>query len=176
MTATVSVPLKYYTAVLQQGALYRSLRTLGVYIEQSVQPEKSSLPSQPPQPVDFNTRIDDIEEEPQADWQVIPNCQDAEEGDSLWTLKAKDATSLEHAETEIHSAIEQAKEKSHIGFLTLPDRSVFPRIVGTKGANVARLRNETGADITVSRDNNTIVIVGGSYHRNVPSCSHLPLI
>ena len=39
---------------------------------------------------------------------------------------------------------------------------MFPRIVGTKGANVARLRNETGAEITVSRENNTIVIIGAT--------------
>ena len=42
----------------------------------------------------------------------------------------------------------------------MPDRSAFPMIVGTKGANVSRLRAETGADITVGRDNNTIVIIG----------------
>ncbi|KAG1716418.1 hypothetical protein ID866_770 [Astraeus odoratus] len=160
VTAVVSVPLMYYNVVLQQGGLFRTLRSFGVHVEQSVQPEKSTLPTQPPQPVNFNARIDDTDDAPQADWQVIPNFQDAEEGDSVWTLKAKDTTILEQAQNEIQAAIELAKEKSHIGFLTLPDRSVFPRIVGTKGVNVARLRNETGADITVSRENNTIVIVG----------------
>ena len=49
---------------------------------------------------------------------------------------------------------------THVGFLTLPDRSMFPRIVGAKGSNVARLRNESGADITVSHEDSTIVIVG----------------
>ncbi|KAJ3555770.1 hypothetical protein NM688_g2394 [Phlebia brevispora] len=49
---------------------------------------------------------------------------------------------------------------THVGFLTLPDRSAFPRIVGAKGSNVARLRAESQADITVSREDNTIVIVG----------------
>ncbi|KAL4080328.1 hypothetical protein V8B97DRAFT_2020946 [Scleroderma yunnanense] len=160
VTASVSVPLKYHNAVLQQGALYRTFKSLGVHVEQSTQPEKSSMPSQPPHPVNFDTRIDDTEEDAEADWQVIPNYEDVEEGDSQWTLKAKDVTSLERAQDEIQAAIEQAKEKSHIGFLTLPDRSVFPRIVGTKGANVTRLRNETGTDITVGRENNTIVIVG----------------
>jgi len=49
---------------------------------------------------------------------------------------------------------------THVGFLTLADRSAFPKIVGSKGSNVARLRAETGADITVGRDSNTIVIIG----------------
>ena len=31
---------------------------------------------------------------------------------------------------------------------------------GAKGANVSRLRQETGADITVSREDNTITIIG----------------
>ena len=55
-------------------------------------------------------------------------------------------------------AVEAAARMTHAGFLTLPDRSMFPKIVGAKGANVARLRNETGADITVSRDSKWLVI------------------
>jgi KH domain len=61
---------------------------------------------------------------------------------------------------EPKTAFKMQLSMSHVGFLTLPDRSVFPRIVGTKGANVARLRAQTGADITVSRENSTIVIIG----------------
>ncbi|KAI6032918.1 hypothetical protein F5J12DRAFT_797418 [Pisolithus orientalis] len=158
-TAMVSIPLMYHDAVLQQGALFRTLRSFGVQVEQSVQQNRPTFPTQPPQPVNFSTRIDS-EDVPEADWQVTPNYQHAEEGSSEWTLKAKDATSLERARSEIQVSIEQAKDKTHIGFLTLPDRSVFPRLVGTKGSNIARLRNETGTDITVGRENNTIVIVG----------------
>ena len=56
----------------------------------------------------------------------------------------------------------QAEQATHVGYLTVSDRSVFPRIVGTKGANVARLKAETGAEITVGREDNTIVLVGAS--------------
>ncbi|KAI6110629.1 hypothetical protein EDD16DRAFT_1239358 [Pisolithus croceorrhizus] len=158
-TAVVSVPLMYHDAALQQGALFRTLRSLGVQVEQSIQRNRPTFPTQPPQSVNFNARID-AEGAPEADWQVKPNYQCAEEGSSEWTLKAIDAASLERAQSEIQVAIEQAKDKTHIGFLTLPDRSVFPRLVGTKGSNITRLRNETGTDITVGRENNTIVIVG----------------
>ncbi|KAI6135670.1 hypothetical protein EV401DRAFT_2084938 [Pisolithus croceorrhizus] len=158
-TAVVSVPLMYHDAVLQQGALFRTLRSLGVQVEQSVQRNRPTFPTQPPQSVNFNARID-AEGTPEADWQVESNYQCAEEGSSEWTLKAIDAASLERAQSEIQAAIEQAKVKTHIGFLTLPDRSVFPRLVGTKGSNITRLRNETGTDITIGRENNTIVIVG----------------
>ena len=84
----------------------------------------------------------------------------AEEGDIEWTLKARDEDSLTRAKKAIADAIADAEKCTSVGFLTLPDRSAFPRIVGTKGANVARLRAETGAEITVSRENNTIVIIG----------------
>ena len=64
----------------------------------------------------------------------------------------------------VQKALEDAQAKaelmSHVGFLTLPDRTSFPRIVGSKGANIARMHGETGADITVSRDDTTIVIMG----------------
>ncbi|KAF9244966.1 hypothetical protein BU15DRAFT_59137 [Melanogaster broomeanus] len=84
----------------------------------------------------------------------------SEEGNSEWTLRAKDTSAVERAQSDITTAIEQAETMTHVGFLTLADRSAFPRIVGSKGSNVARPRVETGADITVSRENNTIVIIG----------------
>ena len=85
---------------------------------------------------------------------------DAEEGEATWTFKAPDQAALDKALKLTSDSIEHAEEMTHVGFLTLPDRSVFPRIVGAKGANVARLRAESKADITVSRDDNTIVIIG----------------
>ncbi|KAH7925953.1 hypothetical protein BV22DRAFT_1064054 [Leucogyrophana mollusca] len=163
VSATISVPLKYHHVISQQGSFFRTLRSFGVQVDQSTHPQKSAVPTRPPaQTVAVTARIDDAEDDASAEiqWQVTPNYQDAEDGDSEWTLKAKDNAGLERAQSLIKEAIEQAENMSHVGFLTLPDRSAFPRIVGSKGANVARLRNETGADITVSRENSTIVIIG----------------
>jgi hypothetical protein len=117
-------------------------------------PTKSGIPTRTP-----SARIDEAESgEPE--WEIMENYQDADDGDSIWTLKAKDQASLERAEKLIQEATNLATTHTHVGFLTLPDRSLFPKIVGAKGVNVARLRNETGADITVSRENSTIIIVG----------------
>lgn len=164
MTATVSVPLKYHHVISQQGNFFRTLRSFGVQVDQSAHPQKSAVPLRPTPEVGADSaRIDEAEDDTPAtdiQWQVTPNYQDAEEGDSEWTLKARDQAGLERAQKVIKEAIEHAENMSHVGFLTLPDRSTFPRIVGSKGANVARLRNETGADITVSRENCTIVIIG----------------
>ena len=110
-----------------------------------------------------SARIDDTSADTNGvEWELILNYQDSEEGDSIWTLKGRDQAGLDRAENLVKEAIENAARMSHVGFLTLADRTMFPRIVGTKGANVARLRNETGAEITVSRENNTIVIIGAT--------------
>jgi hypothetical protein len=130
-----------------------------VQVEQSAQPQKSAVPPQPPANGSA-ARIDEADEAPAVKWEITANYQDAEEGESTWTLKAKDQVGLDRAAKQVKDAIEHAERMSHVGFLTLPDRTMFPRIVGSKGANVARLRNETGADITVSRENSTIVIIG----------------
>ncbi|OJA13068.1 hypothetical protein AZE42_01903 [Rhizopogon vesiculosus] len=162
LTETVLVPLKYHHVISQQGSFFRTLRNFGVTVEQASKPQKPAVPTAPPQNGSVTARIDDAEDAPSLEihWQVIENYQDAEEGDSEWTLKGSDATGLERAQSLIQEAIAQAAAMTCVGFLTLPDRSAFPRIVGSKGSNVARLRNETGADITVGRDTGTIVIIG----------------
>jgi len=158
---TLQVPLKYHHVIGQQGTFYRSLRNIGVAVDQSIIPSKSAIPVRPTVDVP-STRIDDDStgDVGTVQWQIISNYQDVEEGDSEWTIKAKDQAALEKAKALIKKAIEHAEQATHIGFLTLPDRSVFPRIVGAKGANAARLRQETGADITVGREDNLITIIG----------------
>lgn len=130
-------------------------------------PQKSAVPTRPTSDAATAARIDEAADDTSErgfQWEVISNYHDAEEGDSEWTLKARDQAGLDRAQKLIAEAIEHAEKSSSVGFLTLPDRSFFPRIVGTKGANVARLRAETGADITVSRENNTIIIIGKPFH------------
>jgi hypothetical protein len=161
ITDNVTVPLKYHHVIGQQGAFFRNLRSFGVQVEQSAQPSKSGVPTKPAGDLP-TARIDDTAEAavPEPQWVAILNYQDAEEGDATWTLKARDPAALERAKALIEEALQHAKAMSHVGFLTLPDRSLFPRIVGVKGSNVTRLRNETGADITVSKEDTTIVIIG----------------
>ncbi|KAJ7595029.1 hypothetical protein C8J56DRAFT_1123796 [Mycena floridula] len=158
ITETITVPLKYHHVISQQGQFFRNLRSYGVQVDQSSHPTKSAVPTRPT--AGTEARIDEPDAPAGIQWEVVSNYQDAEDGESTWTLKAKDQAGLDRARKAITEATLHAERMSHVGFLTLPDRSIFPRIVGSKGANVARLRNETGADITVSRENTTIVIIG----------------
>jgi hypothetical protein len=133
--ASVEVPLRYHHVIGRQGIFFRNLRALGVNVDQSVTPTRSAVPARPS--TEAATRIDDTDLETDTggvQWQVIANYQDAEEGNSEWTLRARDQAALDKAKGLISDAIEHAEKASHVGFLTLPDRSVFPRIVGSKGA------------------------------------------
>ena len=131
ITDTVNVPLKYHHFVTQQGNFFRTLRSFGVNVEQSATPAKSALPTRPPSENAASARIDAEEGESVGiEWQVVSNYQDTEEGDSVWTLKARDEAGLQKAKKAIADAIAQAEESTSVGFLTLSDRSAFPRIVG----------------------------------------------
>ncbi len=167
VTDTITIPLKYHEAVTSQGAIFRTLRVFGVDAEPSAQPTKSSLPSRPSGSSSSSTalaaRVDDAESTATATeekWEIVENYKDAEEGDSTWTLRGRDQAGIDKAKSAIQEAIEQAVAATHIGFLTLADRSSFPRIVGAKGSNIARLHAMTGASILVSRENSTIIITG----------------
>ena len=162
VTTVILVPAKYHHAVTQQGTIFRTLRSFGANVDHSNVPTKAAVPTPPPGTA--SARIDETgEDEGGIQWHVEVNYSEGEEGDVEWTVKAHDQDGLDRARETIEEAIEHAKTMTHVGFLTMPDRSLFPRIVGSRGANVSRLRAETGADITVSREDNSIVIAGESY-------------
>ena len=162
VTIVILVPAKYHHAVTQQGNIFRTLRSFGANVEHSNVPMKAPVPTPPPGAV--SARIDETgEDEVGIQWHVELNQPEGEEGDVEWTVKARDQDGLDRARETIEEAIGHAKTMTHVGFLMMPDRRLFPRIVGSRGSNVSRLRAETGADITVSREVSLIVIVGESY-------------
>ncbi|KZO98979.1 hypothetical protein CALVIDRAFT_535076 [Calocera viscosa TUFC12733] len=160
-TSIKAVPLKYHHVISQGGAFFRNLRSYGVTVDHSTVPEKPEIKA-PIASSETEARID----QPMASltegaqWDVVPNYENMPEGDAEWTIKAKSKEGLERAEKELEAAINHAATYTHVGFLSLPDRSMFPRIVGSKGSTITRLREETGANIDVGRDNNTIMITG----------------
>ena len=161
VTTVILVPAKYHHAVTQQGNIFRLLRSFGASVEHSNVPTKAAVPTLPPDAA--SARIDETGEDEGIEWHVVVNSSESEEGDVEWTVKAHDQSGLDRAREAVEEAVEHAKTMTHVGFLTMPDRSLFPRIVGSRGANVSRLRAETGADITVSREDSSIVIAGESY-------------
>jgi hypothetical protein len=147
--------------VTSQGAIFRTLRYLGVESSSSPQPTRPSLLSRPSKSAKQTARVDHADDTvAEAHWEIVENYTDAEDGDSTWTLKARDQSDIDKAKDVIGEAIEKAKTATHVGFLVLPDRSSFPRIIGAKGSNIARLHRMTNANIDVGREDSTIVITG----------------
>jgi hypothetical protein len=68
----------------------------------TVKPEKPTTPSRP-----TSAQIDDADSNG-PEWEVVPHYQDVDEGDSTWTLKARDEAMLDKAESLIEEAIDQA--------------------------------------------------------------------
>ncbi|WRT70206.1 uncharacterized protein IL334_007201 [Kwoniella shivajii] len=167
---TISIPTKYYHAIADQQNLIRQIRNVGGFI---------TIPSAPPKPTTPKTssksngndlaaktaRIDlsgggegesnDVE----GDFEIIENYQDAPEGEQEWSVRGKEED-LDKAVKVLEDAVEKAKSATHVGLLTGLPRSAFPRIIGSKGATISRIRAETGADVQVSKDDDLITITG----------------
>lgn len=159
-TRTVSIPAKFYHAIAEQPNLIRQIRGVGAFV---------NLPTAPPKPVHERSgnnegaqtaRIDAPEEEGEEyQWEVRSNYANAAEGDLDWVLRAKEED-LDRAAAVLEKAVQAAQAATHVGLLTGLPRSAFPRIIGSKGATISRLRAETGADITVGKDDDLITITG----------------
>jgi polyribonucleotide nucleotidyltransferase len=157
-TRTVSIPAKFYHAIAEQPNLIRQIRGVGAFV---------TLPNAPPKPTlargddagAKSARIDQAEEEEAYEWEVRENYADAAEGDLDWLLRAKE-DDLDRAAAVLERALAAAQAATHVGLLTGLPRSAFPRIIGAKGATISRLRADTGADITVGKDDDLITITG----------------
>ena len=158
VTNKVPVPLKHFHILLQNSNLMRDLRAVGVHATVSGKPI----------PVKTNsaaTRIDDeptdeVQESHGIEWRVIDYGSDVEPGDAGVLLKARDAESLAIAENLVKEAVSKADSSTKTGYMTFPDRSVFPRIIGSKGSVISELCLKTDADVNVPKDDFTITIHG----------------
>ncbi|WVR00176.1 hypothetical protein IAU59_007318 [Kwoniella sp. CBS 9459] len=174
-TRTISIPTKYYHAIADQQNLIRQIRSVGGFISLPPAPAKptaakpssngngttgtSSLAAKTAR-IDLSAGDDDdAVPDVEGEWEIVENYQGAEDGDLDWTVRAKEED-LDKAVAVLESALEKAKAATHVGLLTGLPRSAFPRIIGSKGATISRMRAETGADIQVSKDDDLITITG----------------
>ncbi|KAK4684762.1 hypothetical protein P7C73_g5402, partial [Tremellales sp. Uapishka_1] len=158
----VSIPIKYHFAIVDQPQLIRTIRSVGgQLIVPSPAPTRAAIarPSTNGHSSSARIDVDQQEEDVEGEWELRENYQGAEDGEKEWIVKAKE-DDLEKAVKILEDAISQAKAATHVGALTGLPRSAFPRIIGTKGATISRLRAETGTDIVVGKDDDLITITG----------------
>ncbi|RXK40531.1 hypothetical protein M231_02183 [Tremella mesenterica] len=160
-TKTVDIPSKYFHAIANQPTLIRQIRAAGGFLTIPQAPQKVEVK----QHMNGNglaaktARIDLDAEDEEGEFELRRNYEDGDEGTSSWVVKAKEED-LETAVAVLEAAVEKAKALSHVGLLTGLPRSAFPRIIGSKGATISRLRAETGAEIQVGKDDDLITIYG----------------
>lgn len=138
----------------------RDLRAVGVYATVSGKPVPAKANG-----AAAATRIDD---EPTneaqgphgVEWRVIEYGSHVEPGDADVLLKARDTESLATGENLVKEAVSNATKSTKTAYMTFPDRSVFPRIIGSKGSVISELCLKTEADINVPKDDFTITIHG----------------
>jgi hypothetical protein len=158
LTNKVPVSFKHFHILSQNGNLIRDLRALGVYATVSGKP----VPAKADGAV---TRIDDepaneVQEPHGLEWRVIEYGSDVGPGNADVLLKARDAESLAIAEDLVKEAVSKANKSTKTAYMTFPDRSVFPRIIGSKGSVISELCLKTDAEINVPKDDFTITIYG----------------
>lgn len=154
----VAIPAKYHHAVAEQPNLIRSIRGVGAFLNIPTGPPKPSYSTDDLAAKTARIDLDDTESEEGA-FELRENYASGPEGEETWLLRAKEED-LDRAEAILLKALEAAKSATHVGLLTGLPRSAFPRIIGSKGATISRLRAETGADITVGKDDDLITITG----------------
>ena len=178
---TVPIPTKYYHAITSQPNLLRQIRGAGGYLNfpQPAPPRSAAKPKANGDDLAAKTaRIDlnggDDTSASEGDWELRQNFEEADEAEMDWMIRAKEED-LDKVVAMLTEAVEKAKAASHgecglrtfsiidasVGLLSGLPRSAFPRIIGSKGATISRLRADTGADINVGKDDDLITITGG---------------
>lgn len=160
----IAIPVKYYHAVAEQPNLIRQIRSANAFLTiPTPAPAKPvHVPSANGDSIAAKTaRIDlDAEEEAvEGEWEIRANYEGADDKTLNWVVRAKEED-LDKAVAVLDKAVKAAESASHVGLLTGLPRAAFPRIIGSKGATISRLRAETGTDITVGKENDLITITG----------------
>jgi len=160
VTNKVPVSFKHFHILSQNGNLMRDIRSLGVYVTVFGKPVAAKANT-----ASATTRIDDepaneVQEPHGVEWRVIEYGSDTDPGNVDVLLKARDAESLAVAEDLVKEAVSKANKSTKTAYMTFPDRSVFPRIIGSKGSVISELCLKTDAEINVPKDDFTITIHG----------------
>lgn len=87
---------------------------------------------------------------------------------NLNSVHGKDEGSLDKAVKAINNAVEKVKKAECVGYLLLQNRSTFPRIVGSKGSGIERIKNESGVQsLTVSKSDIPLITFIGKYIQTI---------
>lgn len=163
----MEIPASLAKEILADFTLQSQLRSLGSQLE-SKSLEVDTAANDAPKPSFGNraakpsARIDDDDDsskENKFKWELHALNRKALDEKVLLSVRGRSEDSLVKAEKAIQKSVTDAQNVTHLGYLLVQDRTIFPRIVGKRGANLDKLRAESGgADINVGKENDLITI------------------
>ena len=173
---SIEIENKHYSVISDGGRFFRNLRSNGVMIDISNENEnnlnlsKSKYTANIPQPTSLEiptptSRVDDdTEDEISYNWELKEIVNVEIEGKSIWTINGKDESSVNKTIEKINKLIEINSNTQFVGYLILQNRSTFPRIVGSKGSGIERVKNESGVQqLTVSKNDLPLITFIGEF-------------
>lgn len=129
-TATISIPSKYINTIADRGFIFRNLRNAGVQVDNPPAPLKTETPRPTSKQQSNGTgRIDDDDDYEPVDVDYLFEIFDRYAGGSdeevQWTLKSRNAESLEKGKKVIEQALETAKSADALGVIVGLPQSVL---------------------------------------------------
>jgi len=154
---TIQVPRRFHHGIADNGQFFRRLRSdHKVMVDHNGQrpPPKPSAPA----PSRSNgSAMPLITDDPSASagshsWESHDMHSSTEEGQIPWVLSGPSPEAVAAARTKLERALEEAANQDTVGFLILPDPRAYRHVIGPGGAEINRIRKQTGTKIQVPRD------------------------
>ena len=152
---TIMIPRNLHNVVARNGATFGELNRMGVRVDHNGQkPPSRPAPSGRKANGDMPLITDQAGEQEHS-WEIVGG-EDGETGEIPWVLSAQKSAkedSLQKAKAKIQQLLESNAEPPVTGYLILSDPRLHRRIIGKGGATINGIRESSGADIQVPKNN-----------------------
>lgn len=152
---TIMVPRNLHNVVARNGATFGELTRMGVRVDHNGQkPPARAAPSGRKASGDMPLITDQAGEQEHS-WEIVKGESD-ETGEIPWVLSAQKSAkedALQKAKYKIQDLLENNTEPPVTGYLILSDPRLHRRIIGKGGATINGIRESSGADIQVPKNN-----------------------
>ncbi|KAF2227463.1 putative RNA binding effector protein Scp160 [Elsinoe ampelina] len=148
---TITIPAKYHHSISDNGQLFRRLRSdHKVTVDHNGQkpPAKTSAPTPQRSAGSALPLITDDAPSAEPHWETHSLHSDTE-GTIPWVLSGPSASEVDKAKERIERALCEAEKSDTVGFLILPDPRSYRLVIGPGGAEINRIRKETGTKVQV---------------------------
>ncbi|PNS15046.1 Vigilin 1 [Sphaceloma murrayae] len=148
---TIQIPAKYHHSISDNGQLFRRLRSdhkVTVDHAGTKPPSKSATPT-PKRGGAVPLITDEAPSSDSHSWELHPLYSSEAEGTIPWVLSGSSTEEVGKAKERVERALAEAQKSDTVGFLILPDPRSYRLVIGPGGAEINRIRKETGTKVQV---------------------------